>query len=183
MPEALITFILFIFILAFLTINIIGIFQTKGSVLKVAGLIIVFALFFTGSSIFWADDATYRFDVIKPLENGWPIPFSFVDHPMKELWAPPVIVWNNFFGSAIINAILWGVGLFSLALFFRKAGIVVRPPTFKVTLIAIVTLIVVIISASFISLKILEWRNPGIYMPITPMVRHVIPTPIPSPLN
>lgn len=171
--------VIFFFGLLILGINIIRIFQTKGSLLKAAVLIIFFAVLFTQSSIFWTRDIAYNVAIIKPLEYGWPISFHFVDHPMKEIWQAPVTFWNNFFGSVVINAILCGAGLFSLAHFFRKAGIVVRPLTFKVTLITIVTLIVVIISASFIYLKIFEWRNPGINSTVVPLGggNHLLPVP------
>ena len=190
MPEALITFILFFFVFVVLAINIISLFQTKGSLLKVAGLIIVFTIFFTGSSIFWTKDVAYDTETIKHLEFGWPVPFDIQN---QERFDPPFpfsmgsarevpsdFLWNNFFGSVVINAVLWGAGLFSLALFFRKAGIVVRPLTFKVTLITIVTLIIVVISASFIYLKILEWRNPGINSPVVPLGGGTQLLPVPS---
>lgn len=169
--------IFFLPILLFLAIKIVHILNTKGSTLKAMTLVMFFAVLFTISSISWTKDTAYDTETIKHLEFGWPVPFEMqnqerFDPPFPFLMGsarevPSDFLWKNFFGSIFINTVLWGVGLFSLAFFFLKAGIVLRPPTLKVIFITIVTLIVAMMSLVFVTFKIYTWKNPGIDSPIS----------------
>lgn len=151
--------IFFFVILVFLAIKIMSILNTKNITLKATILVVVFAALFTTSSLFWTRDTTYSVEVIKPLEYGWPVPFYLINHPMGETWATPVTIWNNFFGSIVINTVLWGAGLLLFSLLFRRAGVVVKSPSLKYLTIVFTILVGVIIMANIV--KIIYWKTSG----------------------
>ncbi len=159
--------ILFLIVLAFLAIKIMQTLQARGSVLKVLMLIIVFATLFTVSSTSWTRDTTYNVAIVKPLEYGWPISFYFLDHPMKEVWQAPMVVWSNFFVSVSINASLWGGIFFLLAVSLRKRKVVIKPSSFKYFLMTLVIFILIMIVSIFVSKAIRVWKYPGMENPVT----------------
>lgn len=177
-----IIFSLFFFVFAVLAINIVYSIQEKGSVLKAAGLVVVFAVFFTQSSLFWTKDTMYRVDVIKPLETGWPIPFHYEPHPMNQVWEAPSTSRNNFFYSIFINAGLCGAVLFLLSFLLRKTGLVVKSLSFEVVLLGLISLIIVMIGISFVNSKMAQLQNPEMNNPVTfpPSFANPVPVPLPA---
>lgn len=112
--------ILAIFVIL-MTIVIVGALRAekKRTGYKVIIYLLLFAVFFTASSIFWTTDIAYDTETITHLEFGWPIPFEAQD---QSFYNPPfpypmradlsgyssrgVFVWGNFLVSIDINFIL-----------------------------------------------------------------------------
>jgi hypothetical protein len=178
-----IIFTFFFFIHAVLAINILHIFQAKGSKVKVAGLIIVFATVFTQSSIFWTTDTSFDRNLIKPLETGWPIPFHYEPHPMQEVWEPSSTSGSNFTYSVLINSSLWAAVFFLLANIFRKYGVVAKLLSLRLILLGFISLIVVIIGMNIIGIKLSRLNNPRMNNPVVLPPSFTRPTPSPFPVR
>lgn len=174
-----IIFTLFFFVFAVLAINILHIFQAKGNKVKALALIVVFAVVFTQSSLFWTKDSTFSWKVVRPLETGWPIHFHYEPHPMNQVWEAPSTNSTNFFYSVLINASLWGAGFFSLSLFFKKIGVAVKPFSFRLVLLWLISLIAVMFGINFINSKMAQLQNPGMNNPVV-LPDGVAPTHRPS---
>lgn len=175
-----ILFLITFFILVVLASKIISVIQARRSVSSVMFFVVVFSVVFTGSSIFWTQDTTYRVEVVKPLATGWPIPFHYEQHPMAQSWEPSSTSWKYFFYSALISACLWWVGFLLISLLLRRVGVVMSPPSLKKIFIAFIVMLSIIIALNFVYSKIRARENPGINNPVVPYPHFDVNLPNPS---
>lgn len=117
MPQASI-FVLSILVLLML-FTMIKILKYRKNHFWISSLVgsILFAFFFTISSVFWTNDTAYDRETLQHLEFGWPIAFEVQS---QEMYDPPFPYEMNF---------AWGAyhdlesGNFYLSLFINLLGV------------------------------------------------------------
>lgn len=84
---------------------------------KVALSLLILAMLFTASSLFWTTDIAYDAETITHLEFGWPIPFMVQD---QRYFDPPFpyAMGANLSGMSGGTAFIWGKFLSSVGINF-----------------------------------------------------------------
>ncbi|AKM78703.1 MAG: hypothetical protein UY31_C0070G0007 [Candidatus Wolfebacteria bacterium GW2011_GWE1_48_7] len=84
---------------------------------KVALYLLIFAMLFTASSLFWTTDTAYDTETITHLKFGWPIPFMMQD---QRYFNPPFpyVMRVNLSGMSGGTAFILGKLLFDIVINF-----------------------------------------------------------------